>query len=157
MENYYTIGEFLQALKDIPEWKVRLQAEKENLKKLNYLRYEKIKSPLDYEIVGYDKYGQPIREIKTRRKVTESDISSNREMLDKKIAKSKEIIKSLTDKINNAVKALNSIKEEPLHEIVYIKFVKNKKYKDICKQFSELHYDESGMYKYIMRELEKYF
>lgn len=154
--NYLTKGEFIQALKDYHYVENMLNEEHLNHSKLYYLRYEKVKSPLDYEIVGYDKKGSAIREIKGRVHVEQGAISDSQALLDKQLLISQEkllLYRKVLDKCDNEL----SLISEPLKTMLILRYKEHYKLKYLCNKYKELYLDESGMYKYIMRELNKYY
>lgn len=153
---FLTKGEFIQALKDYEYYLTMLDKAKDEYRNLHYLRYEKIKSPLDYDIVGYDKNGEPIRQIKTSARLSDEQISKNHEILDGKIEECLERVSELTAKKINIEDELKSI-HKPLRNILITRYLKHKKLKYVCGKYSDLYLDEAGMHKYIMRGLDKYY
>lgn len=152
---YDTMGEFIQALKDYQSISKKIEDYKEEYRNLHYLRYEKIKSPLDYEIVGYEN-GEAIRQIKTHSVITPEQITRNNEILDNRIEVCLENVSRLTTKKINVEDELK-IFEQPLRSILITRYMFHKKLKDVCKRYENLCLDEAGMHKYIMRGLSKYY
>lgn len=154
--NFITKGEFIQALKDYDDIKRLHYKVKTLYDRAYYQRYEKIKSPLDYEVVGYDSNGESIRQIKGRGSVSQEQITEKNEILDKKIEDYEKKLKayeSLMKKTNDELYLI----DQPLNSILVERYKKHKTLKNVCNKFRELCLDESGMYKYIMRELDKYY
>lgn len=150
---YSTSGEFIQALKD---YKVILEKAEEWKKKyrdLHYQRYEKVRSPLDYDIIGY-KNGEPVRQIK-RGGFNPDSVRSYQENLDIQLEKALDEYSKLKVKAENVLIELKMI-EEPLKSLLIMRYMEHKKLKEVCKK-SDLYLDESGMYKYITKHLEKYY
>ena len=152
---FITKGEFTQALRDYNYICDLISDLKNEYDKLHYLRYEKIGSPLDYEIVGY-KNGETIRQIKLHGNVSQETITESREHLDKKIQENLDRTAELAIKKANIESDLNSIKE-PLRSILITRFIDGKRYRDVCKKYEKLYLDENGMHKYIKRGLSRYF
>lgn len=153
---FITSGEFIQALKDYHRIEDRLKETEAELKKLRYLRYEKIKSPLDYDVVGYDKHNQPIRQIKGRSVVSGEQISESNDFLDTRISDCESKTRRYRNVLNRVDKELESI-EEPLKSILILRYKEHGKLRKVCQIFTELYLNESGMYKFIKRETEKYY
>lgn len=153
---FLTKGEFIQALKDYDIYIAKIDTLKEEYRNLYYLRYEKIKSPLDYDVIGYDKNNEPIRQIKMSAHLSDEQISKNHEILDNKIEECLDKISDLTVKKINVEDELNNI-SKPLKSILITRYLKHKKLKYVCEKYSELYLDEAGMHKYIMRGLDKYY
>lgn len=153
---YDTMGEFIQALKDYQSISKKIEDYKDEYRNLHYLRYEKIKSPLDYDIVGY-KNGEAIRQIKTHSVITPEQITRNNEILDNRIEVCLESISRLTTKKINVEDELK-VFEQPLRSILISRYMYHRKLKDVCKKYKDsLCLDEAGMHKYIMRGLGKYY
>lgn len=152
---HVTKGSFIQALRDIHLLEDKIEQEDMLLKRYEYLRFGKIRSPLDYDITGY-KGKETIREFKVGGSIGVDEKYDMNEMLEKKIKdSSKKILeyKTLIDKTNTD---LNTI-DEPLRSVLKTRYIEQKKLKYVCKKYPEFYLDSSGMYKYIMRELDKYF
>lgn len=153
---YATKGSFIQALKDIKYLKEKLEEEKQMLDRFEYLRYGKIKSPLDYEITGY-KSKEAIRALKIVRTPPNSELTNDRnEALEKQIDLCITKIERYNKEIKSAYAELEKI-DEPLKSILTVRFVEQRKLRYVCKKFKQMYLDESGMYKYIMRELDRYY
>lgn len=126
------------------------------LERYEYLRYGKIKSPLDYDVIGY-KGNETVRELKVVRVPQSSDVIFDRnQMLEKQIEKCKDKLNAYKKILCDASSDLDLI-EEPLKSILQVRYVERKKLRYVCKRFKEMYLDDSGMYKYIMRELDKYY
>lgn len=151
---FSTSGGFIQSLKDYDKKKKKAEEWKERYHDLYYQRYEKIRSPLDYDIVGY-KNGEPIRQIKRGGSYNEEVVSAIHEKLEKEMEKVLNEYSKLMVEMENTKDELKRI-EEPLKGILVMRYLEHKKLKEVCK-VSDLFLDESGMHKYIMRELGKYY
>lgn len=149
-----TIGEFIQGLKDYDKYKEMAKYWKNKYSDYHYLRYEKVKSPLDYNIIGY-KNGEAIREIKSRGHFNQEQYSSQNEQLEDKMQFCLDEYTKIKNKIDNIECELKSI-DEPLKTILDMRYKQHKKLKEVCKK-TDLYLDEAGMYKYITRNLEKYY
>ena len=152
---FETKGEFIQALKDYDLLKEKENALIEEYRNLNYLRYEKVKSPLDYDVVKYNKKGEAIRQIKGRGSFNSESIAERNEQLEEQMEKLLDRAATIRIKLANIDQELGEF-DSPLREILIMRYKENKKLKDVCKCFN-LYLDESGMYKFIMRELDKYY
>ena len=151
---YTTSGEFIQALKDYKTYIKMAEEFKEKYRDLHYQRYEKVRSPLDYDIVGYKK-GEPIRQIKRGGSYNAETIRAFQEKLDAEIDYVLDEYSKLIVKAQNVKDELNRIKE-PLRGVIVMRYLEHKKLKEVCKK-SGLFLEESGMSKYIQRELNKYY
>lgn len=155
---YSTSGEFIQALKDYKELKKKAEQWKDRYQTLYYLRYEKIRSPLDYdEVTKRKKDGtvEVIRQIKTGGTFNQEVASSVNEQLDQDIDLCTSEYSKLIVKMENTRDELKRI-DEPLRKLLILRYMEHMKLKDVVKK-SGLYLDESGMYKYIQRGLEKYY
>lgn len=150
---YSTSGEFIQAMKDYKVILEKCEEWKETYHNLYYQRYEKVRSPLDYDIVGY-KHGEPIRQIK-RGGFNKDSIIEYQENLDEQLEKALDEYSKLKVKAENVFVELKKI-EEPLKSLLIMRYVEHMKLKEVSKK-SNLYLDESGMYKYIMRGLKRYY
>ena len=147
-------GEFIQALKDYYTFEQLIEKNAQLYRDVYYLRYEKVRSPLDYDIVGYNKKtDEPIRQIKGRSSFSQETVMELQEQLDDKLEmlldKNTELKKKV-QKINDELKNI----DEPLRSILILRYREKTKLKDICKKYS---LTESGLHKYIDRGLDKYY
>ena len=154
--NYMTKGEFVQALKDYHYIEELLSEEAKHLDDLNYLRFGKVKSSLDYDIVGYDRNGNVLRQIKGRSSVNRDAINESNEKLDVRITLSQRKLDNYRMALEKCDSELNII-SEPLKEMLTLRYREHYKLHKLCKHFKKLNYDESAMYKYMMRELDRYY
>lgn len=159
---YVTKGEFIQALKDVEELKKRVYLYEIEYEKKIYLRFEKVKSPLDYDIIGYDDK-ETIRQLKTRGHVSQEQILQSNEILDKEIYDLEENITCCRERIDKALKMLSTLKQ-PLRAIVEDKYMNNKTYSQIASKYSKNFYQKKEgivwdmqVKRYISDELDKYF
>lgn len=152
---FLTKGEFIQALKDYYTYKERAERLKNKYQDLYYLRYEKVRSPLDYDIVGY-KNGETVRQLKTRGSFNESVITESQDKIEADMVACLEQHSNIVGKINNIECELDRF-QEPIKSILIERYMKHKKLKSVCTKFSELYLDEAGMHKYIHRELDKFY
>ena len=147
-------GEFIQALKDYYTFEQLIKKNAQTYRDVYYLRYEKVRSPLDYDIVGYNKKtDEPIRQIKGRSSFSQETVMALQEQLDDKLEmlldKNTELKKKM-QKINDELKSI----DEPLRSILILRYREKTKLKDICKKYN---LTESGLHKYIDRGLDKYY
>lgn len=149
-----TKGEFIQALKDYKNYGELALKWKNMYREYYYLRYEKISSPLDYDIVGYEN-NEPIREIKKHSVYNSDLVNAKKEELEDNMQYCLDEYSKLQVKMQNVMSDLKSI-DEPLHTVLDLKYLKHKTLKEVSKKCN-LYLDESGMYKYIMRGLDKYY
>ena len=156
---YTTKGEFIQALKDYKIIENKIEQTKEKLERLNYLRFDKVRSPLDYDVVGYKKGKDnelvQVRQIKTGGTYNREQILETQEHMDVQIEQCEKELKTLRSKISQTDKELENI-ESPLKDVLIMRYKNKKKLKEVCKKYG-LYLDISGMYKFIMRELDKYY
>lgn len=154
--NYLTKGEFVQALKDYHYIEELMSDEQKYLDDLNYLRFGKVKSSLDYDIVGYDKNGNVLRQIKGHSSVNRDAINESNEKLDVRITLSQKKLDYYRMALEKCDSELNII-SEPLKSMLELRYKEHYKLQKLCKRFKNLCYDESAIYKYMMRELDKYY
>lgn len=156
---YSTSGGFIQSLKDYDKKQAKAKQLKEKYQNLHYERYEKIRSPLDYDIVKYKKKKdgtmEAIRQIKSGGSYNESVVRDLQEQLDKEMDEVQNEYSKLIVEMENTREDLKAIKN-PLKKILIMRYLEHKKLKEVCKA-SDLYLDESGMHKYIARELKKYY
>lgn len=152
---FLTKGEFIQALKDYQTYKERAEWLKNKYQDLYYLRYEKVRSPLDYDIIGY-KNGEAVRQLKTRGSYNESVVTESQDKLEAEMVACLEKRSNLVSKINNVECELDKF-QEPLKSILTLRYIEHAKLKVVCKKFKNMYLDEAGMHKYIHRELDKYY
>lgn len=149
---YTTKGEFIQALKDYKTIKEKIKQTEEKLDRVNYLRFDKVKSPLDYDVVGYKKNKNnefvQVRQIKSRGSYNREQIIDSQEEMDKQITKFENELKVMRSKISQTDKELENI-ESPLKDILIMRYKNNKKLKEVCRNYG-LYLDISGMYKFII-------
>lgn len=156
---YSTSGGFIQALKDYERKKAKAEQYKKRYQDLYYERYQKVRSPLDYDIVGYKKNKkgeiEAIRQIKIGGSYNENAVSDYHEVLDEEIDSLLDKYSKLAVELENTRLDLKQI-AEPLRSILIMRFVHHRKLKDVCQNI-DLVMDESGLYKFIQRELKRYY
>ena len=145
-------NDFISALKDYHKYEDIIQEAKEKYRDAHYLRYNKVKSSLDYDIVGY-KNGEAMRVIKGRGSFSEETISNLHEYLDNQLEFYLDRVTKYEKKKQMVEDELRQI-EDPLRSILILRFRENVKQKDVAKRFNM---SEGGMSKYINRELESYY
>lgn len=153
-----TSGEFVQALKDYKTIEKKAVELKEEYHRLYYLRYEKVRSPLDYDIVQKKKKDgsiEEIRQIKGRGTYNQEAVADYHEKLDAQIEKVMDEYSKLVVKMENTRAELSKFDEE-LRELLIMRYLEHMKLKDVAKK-SGLYLDESGIYKLIMRGLKSYY
>lgn len=152
---FITKGEFIQAIKDYDYICELWNRERENYQRLKYLRYEKVRSPLDYDVVGYqDK--ETVRVIKGRGSYNPSEILDNQEKLEKKMGESLNKIGEYSNKLGKIDRSLNEVKE-PLRSMLIMKYKQRKTLKEVAEKYPMISFTESGIYKYIDKTLDEYF
>ena len=151
---YDTKGEFIQALKDYENYYNTALKWRERYSDYYYLRYEKISSPLDYDIIGYENE-EAIRLIKTHTTFNKDSVLIKQEQLDEEMQICLDEFTKMKKKMDNVNSELKNI-SEPLRTILELRYKQHKKLREVCKK-SKLYLDEAGMYKYIMRNLDKYY
>lgn len=156
---YSTSGGFIQSLKDYDKKKAKAEQWKQRYQDLYYERYEKVRSPLDYDIVKYKKNKkgemEAIRQIKTRGSYNEQVISNIHEQIERDMENALNEYSKLKVEMENTLDDLKKI-DEPLKGILIKRYMEHKKLKEVC-QTLDVILDESGLYKFIMKELEKYY
>ena len=145
-------NDFIASLKDYYKNKEIAEESAQKYRDTHYLRYEKVKSPLDYEIVGY-KNNSPVRQIKGRGVFNEQTVHELHEHLDNQLEYYLDRYTRYTKKCQMTDDELMNIKE-PLRSIIILRFRENKRLKDIGKRYSM---SEGGLSKLINRELESYY
>lgn len=150
---YLTKGEFLQALKDYERLCYKIGELRDEKARLHYLLYEKIKSPLDYDVVGY-KNGEPIRQIKRGGRISEDLKLESREKMEEKYNSVCARIEDLKKRTKETMDALDEL-DSPLKDIVSARYLGGTKLKALAIRFGFA--DESGIYKYIQRNLNRFF
>lgn len=121
------------------------------LDKVEYQLYEKVKSPNDYDIAGYDSKGQAIRSPKIGSSMSKEQIYDYREMLEKKKEKIENTIVRLKEHIKNAECELESI-PEPLRDMLKMKYLDELSYSAIALKY---FMSKETCRRYINRELSK--
>ena len=153
---YLTKGDFISALKDFSKIEEKMNEWANKYHNLYYLRYEKVRSPLDYDVVGY-KNGEPIRQIKSGGSFNQERVMAYNEMLDADIEKALDKYSDYKTKNENTLDDLKRI-EEPLRSILVLHYKERKTLKEVCKKYKKkLVLDEVGMHRYIQNGLDKYY
>ncbi len=133
---FKTKGEFIQALKDYDELVTKLEELKAEYDKTEYLRYDKVKSSLDYDVVGYEN-GEQMRSLKTRSHTSSEQIAERNESLDKKLSK-------LQTKISNYELAIKEVGlqlevfKEPFRSVLKYKYIKGYTYNALIIKYPSL-------------------
>ena len=130
---YDTSREFLADLKSYKEWQNRKQGQLDLLKDLKYLRYEKVKSPLDYDVVGYQGKEQ-IRAIKTHgAPPTIDERWDTIERIDGEIERVTKLLKRCEDKLTKIEKALDMLPVEVKGYCIEI-YIDGKSYHEVAEE-----------------------
>lgn len=145
-------NEFIASLKDYYKNQEIAEESAQKYRDTYYLRYEKVKSPLDYEIVGY-KNNTPVRQIKGRGVFNEQTVHELQEYLDNQLEYYLDRYTRYKKKCQNTDDELKNI-AEPLKSIIILRFRENKRLKDIGKRYNM---SESGLTKMINRGLDEYY
>lgn len=133
---FKTKGEFIQALKDYNTYKDKLSTLKFEFEREEYNRFSKVKSPLDYDVVGY-KDGEQIRSLKTRSYVSDVQRAERNENLDKKLAKLKQEISSYELAIQEVDTQLKVFKE-PYRSVLIDRYINNFTYYQLINKYSSM-------------------
>lgn len=149
---YLNSNEFIFALTQLNIWKRRRSDLEDELEKLDYLRFRKVKSPNDYDVIGYEGK-EAIREQKSRSYVSEYQRMERWEEQDRQIEEVKSKILNLSGKIDECECALEEL-EEPLKGMCIDKYIRGKTFESIAPGYG---FSASGMFKYIMRELSRLY
>lgn len=149
---YLNSNEFIFALTQLNGWKRRRSDLEDELKRLDYLRFRKVKSPNDYDVIGYEGK-EAIREQKARSYVSEYQRMERWEEQDRQIEEVKSKIASLDSKIAECESAFNSL-DDPLKGMCNDKYIRGKTFESIAPRYG---FSASGMFKYMMRELNDVF
>ena len=153
---YLTKGDFISALKDYHKVEAKMLEWKRKYKDLYYLRYEKVRSPLDYDVVGY-KGEQPIRVLKHGGKQSTDKIAEYHAMLEADMEKALDKYSDYKIKNDNTDDDLKRI-AEPLKSILILHYREHKTLKEVCRKYKKkLVLDEVGMHRYIQKNLDDYF
>lgn len=136
LKMFKTKGEFIQALKDYNEYTSTLESLKSEYDKLEYLRFDKVKSALDYEVVGYEN-GEQMRSLKTRSYTSSEDIAKRNESLDNKLEKVKSKISNYELAIQEVDEQLLEFKE-PMRSVLKYRYIKGETYNNLIIRFSSL-------------------
>lgn len=156
---FCTKGEFIQALKDLTKLERQLAMLKLQYSKKEYLRYNKVGSSLNYDVIGYDSNGEALRQLKGHAYVSESQKLDLYEGLDKELQALNNSISEYENRISNIYKTLKICKK-PLSDILYNKYVRGKPYCQISQEYSKVFGENSypnATKRYIDCELNKIF
>lgn len=129
---YYNSKDFINDLKNYNEWIERAKGQHFLLDKLNYLRYEKVKSPLDYDIVSYQGK-EPVREIKHSAPPSNEQIMRVQENLDKEIKRVTNLLNRCNKVIERVNKQLELLPEEIKKACVEI-YIKGRSYDAVAME-----------------------
>lgn len=152
---YYNSKDFINDLKNYNTWKVRAKGQLKLLDKLNYLKYEKIKSPMDYDIIGYDGK-EPIRAIKHSAPPTSEQIYDAQERLDKEIRRVTNLLNRCNEIINKVNKQLNALPEDVRKACVEI-YIKGNSYDVVAREMNVSYATLFRSVKKTLSELDKPF
>lgn len=133
---FKTKGEFIQALKDYDFYKSKLSTLKFEYERLDYIRFNKVKSPLDYDVVGYEN-GEQMRSLKTRSYTSNEQIAERNESLDNKLTTLKNTIASYESTIQEVDNQLLVFKE-PLRSVLVTRYIKGYTYNALIIKFPSL-------------------
>ena len=146
---YDSSRDFINDLRSLKEWEDRRDGQLELLKNLKYLRYSKVKSPLDYDVIGYENK-VPVRSIKMRSTVTADKRWENIERIDKEIVRVKRLLKKCKQriiKINNGLDKLDPKLRSMCIEI----YVKGRRYEDVA---FDVGMSRTSLYRYVREGLK---
>lgn len=132
---FLTKGEFIQALKDYNQLKDNLDILKVILDKKNYLRFNKVSSPLDYDVVEY-KGNEAIRSLKSHSYISESAKLSMQENLDNEIKRLEELIDELNAKLIYTMDVLHTF-DDLTESILIDKYLVGMSYQSLTKKYQK--------------------
>lgn len=151
---YDTKDEFIGAMKSYHTIEKKCEEWKEKYREKHYLRYEKVRSPLDYDVVGY-KNGETIRQIKKGGSFNAEVVAEYQEKLDAEMEKCLDRYSDLKIKLENVNDELKRF-EEPLRSILVERYIEKVSLKKVTKKYREILYlDDVGMHRYIERGLNE--
>ena len=150
--NFLSKADFVAAMRDYNKYKRIIAEYRDKLKELNYLRFEKVKSPLDYDIVGYDG-GEPIRQIKTPSFSNPEVIRENQDRLDEKIESVEGQIELYVQEINKVDSELRSFPKS-VRPLLRDRYIEKKTLRELLVKYG-LRVNESGLHKYINSILDE--
>lgn len=156
---FCTKGEFIQALKDLTKLERQLAMLKLQYSKKEYLRYNKVGSSLNYDVIGYDSKGNALRQLKGHAYVSETQKLDLYEGLDKELQALNNSISEYEHRISHIYKGLKECKK-PLSDILYDKYVRGKPYCQISQDYHDIFQENKYPYnvkRYIDSELDKVF
>lgn len=130
---YLSKIEFIAEVSSLAAYKTKVQALKQELEKVEYLLYEKIKNPNDYDIVGYDSNGETIRAAKIGSSVNKEQKDDYREELDDKRNELERKIERLNKKISDVETEIASL-PEPLQTMTKLKYIDKLSYSAIASK-----------------------
>ena len=146
---YDSARDFINDLRSLREWEERRDGQLELLRNLRYIRYQKVKSPLDYDIVGY-KNNEPIRSIKSHSTITTDKRWETIDRIDKEIARVKRLLKRCRQriiKINNGLDKL----DPKLRSMCIAIYVKGRRYEDVA---FDVGMSRTSLYRYVREGLK---
>ncbi len=154
---FKTKGEFIQTLKDYDLYKTKLDTLKVEYEKLDYIRFNKVKSPLDYDVVGY-KDGEQMRSLKTRSYTSNEQIAQRNESLDKQLEQLEKKITSYESTIKEVDAQLKTFKE-PFRSVIVYRYIKGNTYNATIIKFPNLFPAgyPNAVKRYIENGLDKMF
>lgn len=148
---YLNVNEFLNDLKELRRFEQTLQDQTKVLRDLEYLRYGKMKSPLDYDIVGYT--GKtPIRQIKSRGYISDEERTSREASLDTKIQHTKSRIRYCQMKIQSVKDLLNKLDDDLKDTLIKI-YVEKHSFQKIA---DGLNISKSALHKRIIKGIQPF-
>lgn len=147
---YYNSKDFIKDLRRYREYEEKIKGQDELLSNLRYLRYSKVKSPLDYDIVGYQK-GELVRSIKRGTAPTVDEKWDLIERLDQEIQR----VTELRKKCELAIKKVDDqllLFDEPIRKLLVSIYVDHT---SIRKAAQKASVPKSSLHYLLRRELNK--
>lgn len=151
---YISKNEFIFAIFQIPENQKKIKELKEEISKCEYLLYEKVRNPNDYDIIGYDSKKEAIRSFKPGRQMTPDEKWDLRDKIEEEMKLKQTQLKELEMRVSEAEKALYSL-DPFLQKICVMKFIEGKSYEKISDELGNT--SASSLFRYVNKELNKKF
>ncbi len=149
---FATKGEFIQSLKDINSYDDIIGKYQLQLEEIDYILYDKMRSPLDYDIIGYNGK-EAERMLKTHSYISEADRLEARDILLKKRDDIIQKMSYITERYSETMGLLETM-DERLQNILKDKFINGLTYTQVANKYDFLYYVE--VIRYIQKSLDNY-
>lgn len=150
---FLTKNDFLQTLKDTNELNDIVSYCEQEIDKIDYLLYGKIRSSLDYDIIGYDGE-ETVRMLKGRSFTPEEVIRDNRDRLLEKKEHLEQKKTAAEIKLKESGDILNSM-DDKLKSLITDIYLNKKHYREVYRRYGFFYEMEAN--RYVHRELNKLF